>query len=877
MKLFILLKMRKAFIFILLSVYFLSWSNEVASQERINLNRDWRYQENDPSGTDSTLHYSRLKPYLLPCANDFIKSGQKHIRPAGNPGGEVAYVKPDFDDSSWRQLNLPHDWAIEGPFNIDYNGSTGKLPYWGIRWYRKTLELSQDDAGKQIYLDIDGAMSYASVWCNGQYVGGWPYGYASFRLDLTPYIKAGQKNVLAIRLDNPDDTSRWYPGSGIYRNVWLVKTSPVHVEQWGTFVRNQQVDSEIAVMEMGVNIENHAGKDVQVKLQTSVYLQGKDGRPVGEEVTQSMTKDIAIKKDSWSSARFQFKVDKPKLWDIDTPNCYVAVSRVFMDGKEMDSYETSFGIRTIEFNHDLGFMLNGQKVAIKGVCMHHDLGALGAAFNEVAAERQLRIMKEMGANAIRTSHNPPAPELVALCDRMGLMMQLELADTWQKGKRKNDYNLLFDDWSEADMRSLVRHYRNHPSVIMWSIGNEMPDQTTDQGVIIARNLTAYCHDEDPTRPTSLGCNKRDAVFRDIVNQVDIFGLNYFHKTYPVFKEQNPTRRYHASETSSATSSRGEYFFPVTTDVNDSRSGFQLSSYDMTTIGWGCAPEVQFKMNEEYPFMSGEFVWTGFDYLGEPTPYNKDLTNLLNFSDPNELEKARKELEELGKIKTPSRSSYFGIVDLCGFPKDRYYNYKSYWRPDVPTVHILPHWNWQERIGEITPVHIYTSGDAVELFLNGKSLGRREKVHSYDRLTWDDVRYEPGSLRAIAYKNGQKWAEELVETTGKPAALQVTAEKTELKNDGTDLSFIRVAVVDSQGRVVPRSKNHLKFSVTGPAEIIATDNGDATSLLPFQLSERDAYNGLALVILRSQYMKQGKVVLTVESKGLPKQKIALKVE
>ena len=543
----------------------------------------------------------------------------------------------------------------------------------------------------------------------------------------------------------------------------------------------------------------------------------------------------------------------------------------------MDSYETPFGIRTIEFTHDQGFMLNGQKVAIKGVCMHHDLGALGAAFNEVAAERQLRIMKEMGANAIRTSHNPPAPELVALCDRMGLMMQLELADTWQKGKRKNDYNLLFDDWSEADMRSLVRHYRNHPSVIMWSIGNEMPDQTTDQGVIIARNLTAYCHDEDPTRPTSLGCNKRDAVFRDIVNQVDIFGLNYFHKTYPVFKEQNPTRRYHASETSSATSSRGEYFFPVTTDVNDSRSGFQLSSYDMTTIGWGCAPEVQFKMNEEYSFMSGEFVWTGFDYLGEPTPYNKDLTNLLNFSDPNELEKARKELEELGKIKTPSRSSYFGIVDLCGFPKDRYYNYKSYWRPDVPTVHILPHWNWQERIGEITPVHIYTSGDAVELFLNGKSLGRREKVHSYDRLTWDDVRYEPGSLRAIAYKNGQKWAEELVETTGKPAALQVTAEKTELKNDGTDLSFIRVAVVDSQGRVVPRSKNHLKFSVTGPAEIIATDNGDATSLLPFQLSERDAYNGLALVILRSQYMKQGKVVLTVESKGLPKQKIALKVE
>ncbi len=864
-------------------IFVLIWGqNGVCSEtsvvrERININRDWRYQENDPVGVDSALHYFRLKPYLLPCANNFIIFGKKHRRPEGNPGGNIAYVSSDFDDSGWRQLNLPHDWAIEGPFNIDYMGSTGKLPYWGIRWYRKTFELTESDAGKQIYLDIDGAMSYASVWCNGQYVGGWPYGYASFRLDLTPYIKVGQKNVLAIRLDNPDDASRWYPGSGIYRNVWLLKTSPVHVEQWGTFVRNVQLNQEKAIMEMGVNVENHAGKDVQVEVQTGIYLQDENGHPMGDKVAQYITKSIAIKKDSWASARFQFEVDAPKLWSIDTPNCYVAVSRIFKDGQEVDCYETPFGIRTIEFTHDQGFMLNGRKVAIKGVCMHHDLGALGAAFNEVAAERQLRIMKEMGANAIRTSHNPPAPELVALCDRMGLMMQLELADTWQKGKRKNDYNLLFDDWSEADMRSLVRHYRNHPSVIMWSIGNEVPDQMTDQGIIIARNLTAYCHDEDPTRPTSLGCNKRDAIFRDIVNQVDIFGLNYFHKTYPLFKEYNPTRRYHASETSSATSSRGEYFFPVTTHVDDSRSGFQLSSYDMTTIGWGCAPEVQFKMNEEYPFMSGEFVWTGFDYLGEPTPYNKDLTNLLNFSDPAELEKARKELEELGKIKTPSRSSYFGIVDLCGFPKDRYYNYKSYWCPDVPTVHILPHWNWEERIGKITPVHIYTSGDAVELFLNGKPLGRREKIHSYDRLTWDDVHYEPGVLKAVAYKNGQKWAEEVVETTGKPAALQVTPEKTVLKNDGTDLSFIRVAIVDSKGRAVPRSKNHLKFSVSGPAEIVATDNGDATSLLPFQLSERDAYNGLALVILRGKYMEQGKVILTVESKGLPKQKVILKVK
>lgn len=855
----------------------ITYADERPSRERVNINRDWHYQENDPVGVDSTLHYSRLKPYLLPCANDFLIFGNRHKRPMGNPGADVPYVKTDFDDSRWRQLNLPHDWAIEGPFNIDYVGATGKLPYWGIRWYRKKIDLPKEDAGKQIYLDIDGAMSYASVWCNGQYVGGWPYGYASFRLNLTPYVKAGQQNVLAIRLENPNDASRWYPGGGIYRNVWLVKTSPVHISQWGTDIRGNSVNTDEAIMEMGVRIENHQESDVQATLQTAIYHQDEHGNPTGDEVARVADKVIDIKKGSWGTARFNFSVSKPMLWDIDSPHCYVAVNRVFVDGKEVETYQTSFGIRTAEFTHDKGFMLNGRKVAIKGVCLHHDLGALGAAFNEVAAERQLRIMKEMGANAVRTSHNPPAPELVTLCDRLGLMMQLELADTWHKGKRKNDYSRLFDDWNEADMRSVVRHYRNHPSVIMWSIGNEVMEQMTDLGVEIAHRLTAFCHDEDPTRPTSLGCNNPNALFRDIVNHVDILGQNYRHQAYAKFKKQNPTRRYHASETSSATSSRGEYFFPVTTDPNDSRVGFQLSSYDMTTIGWGCSPEAQFKMNEEFPFMSGEFVWTGFDYIGEPTPYNKDLTNLLNFSDSKELEKAKKELEELGKIKTPSRSSYFGIVDLCGFPKDRYYNYKSYWRPEVPTVHILPHWNWEERIGEITPVHIYTSGDAVELFLNNKSLGRKEKVHSYDRLIWEDVHYEPGTLKAVAYKNGEKWAEETVETTGKPAALQVMPEKQVLKADGVDLSFVRVLIVDSKGRMVPRAKNHLKFSVSGPADIVATDNGDATDLTSFQVPERDAYNGMALVILRSQYQKTGKVVLTVESKGLPKQKIVLNVE
>jgi beta-galactosidase len=865
------------FISLLLIEWQISYAGELPVRERININRDWRYQEHDPQEVDSALHYTRLKPYLLPCANDFILFGKKHIRPKGNPGNEIAYVKPDFDDSNWRQLNLPHDWAIEGPFNIDYDGATGKLPYWGIRWYRKTIDLPQEDKGKQIYLDIDGAMSYASVWCNGNYVGGWPYGYTSFRLDLTPYLKPGQRNVLAIRLDNPNDASRWYPGGGIYRNVWLVKTSPVHVSQWGTFVRNVNVTKEKATMEMSVRMENHTNKDVRVTVQTSVYLQDKDGIPVGKEVADFRNEEIIVRKKSKITTAARFCVKNPQLWDIDAPDCYVAVSRIMVGGKEIDRYETSFGIRNAEFTLENGFMLNGRKVPIKGVCMHHDLGALGAAFNIVAAERQLRIMKEMGANAIRTSHNPPAPELVALCDRMGFLMQLELADAWRKGKRKNDYSVLFDDWSEADMRSLVRHYRNHPSVIMWSLGNEVPDQSTDTGVEIAHKLTTYSHDEDPTRPTSYGCNRGDIAYREIVNHVDVFGQNYHQKVYGDFLKQNPTRRYHASETSSATSSRGEYFFPVNTRASDNRANFQLSSYDMKTVGWGCMPEDEFAMLEKYPSMSGEFVWTGFDYLGEPTPYNKDLTNLLNFSDPKDREKAKKELEALGKIKSPSRSSYFGIVDLCGFPKDRYYCYKSYWRPDVPTVHILPHWNWENRIGEITPVYVYTSGDTVELFLNGKSLGRKEKSHTYDRLRWMDVRYEPGVLKAVAYKNGKRWAEETVETTGKPARIQVTPEKNALKADGSDLSFIRVTIVDAKGRMVPRANNHLKFSVSGPAEIVATDNGDATDLTSFQSLERKAYNGMALVVLRGAYQHTGKVVLTVESKGLPKQKVVLNVE
>ena len=815
-----------------------------SQRERICLNTGWRFQKNDPEGVTERLDYARLKPYLLPWANDFIKTGKKYDRPAGNPGSTHPYAKTDFDDSSWRKLNLPHDWAIEGPFNIDYEGSTGKLPYWGIAWYRRSFDLEADDAEKRIYLDIDGAMSYSSVWCNGNYVGGWPYGYASYRLDLTPYVKAGKKNVLAIRLDNPDKSSRWYPGAGIYRNVWLVKTSSVHVAQWGTFVKNNKVSDKEAVMDMSVSLINHSTDKIKAVVVNDIYEADELGYPKGKVVASVRKNEVELFGETPVDLAFRFTVNTPKLWDIETPCRYVAVTRVNVSGKEMDSYHTVFGIRTAEFVHGKGFVLNGRVVPLRGVCMHHDLGALGTAFNESAAERQLRILKGIGVNAIRTSHNSPAPELVSLCDRMGLLMQIESFDTWHRAKLKNDYSRLFDDWHEADMRSIVRHFRNHPSVIMWSIGNEMPDQMTTEVVKIAADLTSFCHDEDPTRPTTFGSNRPKAFMKEIVNNVDIWGFNYQIGQYAKFKELHPDKMFHGSETSSATSSRGEYFFPVTRRREDCNRNFQVSSYDMITVKWGCSPEAQFGTNEKNPESFGEFVWTGFDYLGEPTPYNADITNVLNFSDPKEQEKARQELEKLGKIKTPSRSSYFGIVDLCGFPKDRYYCYKSYWRPDVPTLHILPHWNWPERVGEITPVHIYTSGDEVELFLNGKSQGKRQKKNRYDRLVWDNVLYSPGELKAVAYKNGKKWAERVVKTTGEAARVKISPEKSVLKNDGYDLVFVRVDIQDKEGRTVPRNKNLLKFSISGPAEIVATDNGDATDHTSFQSHERKQWVGFS---------------------------------
>jgi beta-galactosidase len=847
-------------------------------RERLSLNADWRFTKGDPAGTEGELAYEKIKEWVKATGNEYVltSGAGRAARPAGNLGEAISYTRPAFDDRGWRHLSLPHDWGIEGPFNQDYPGETGKLPWWGIGWYRKHFTVTAADKDRRLHLEVDGAMAYATVWLNGHFVGGWPYGYASFELDLTPYVQFGADNTLVIRLDNPPDSSRWYPGGGIYRNVWLVKTEQVHVAHWGTYVTTPEVGPSSATVQLKTTIDNESQRAANVTLKTELYELGAKGRKTGAgPVATVPPSSLRVAAGASETGKLELRVNRPKLWTIEQPRLYVAVTTVTKEGRDVDSYETTFGIRTVRFDADRGFFLNGEPVEIKGVCNHHDLGSLGAALNVRALERQLQIMKEMGVNAIRTSHNPPAPELLELCDRMGFLVMDEAFDCWRRGKKKNDYHLLFDDWHEKDWRSQLRRDRNHPSVILWSTGNEIGEQRTPDGWKVSEELRRIAHEEDPTRPAGAGCNQTEAGYNGFQKTLDVFGYNYKPTEYGKFHQANPTIPLMGSETASTVSSRGEYFFPVVEDKSQGRSDFQVSSYDLYAPRWAMPPDAEFQGQDEFPFVAGEFVWTGFDYLGEPTPYNADVTNLLNFTDPAEQARLAKELQELGKIKVPSRSSYFGIVDLAGFKKDRFYLYQSRWRPELPMAHILPHWNWPERRGQTVPVHVYTSGDEAELFLNGRSLGRKRKEKRQYRLRWDDVAYEPGELRVIAYRTGKRWAEDAVKTTGAASRLTLAADRAMLGADGSDLSFVTVTVADKQGLLVPRSKNRLRFQVSGPGEIVAVDNGDATSLESFQSKERAAYNGLCLVVLRTLAGQPGAIRLTASADGLAGAKVLIR--
>lgn len=883
-------------------------SDSSVHRGRISINEDWRFYKYDSMEEVDDLVYdvrpevkdtnkvvvadempteavgieskqTVLKPWVLPSGNSFVKDSAKHhIRPEGSPGKDFPFVQNGFDDSSWEKVNLPHDWAIKGPFlkgwDAEVGGGMGRLPSPGVAWYRKKLDIPALDKGKSIFLDVDGAMSYALVWLNGKLVGGWPYGYASWRVNLTPYVSPGGENQLAIRLDNPPKSSRWYPGGGIYRNVWLTKTNPVHIGQWGTFVTTRDVSEDSATANMEVTIDNDSKNDATVKAVTQIFALNKDGNKTGRAVATFKSLKVLIKAGESTGVKGSVTIKKPRLWGpppTQVPNCYVAVTTLWQNDKSVDKYETHFGIRSMRFDPDTGIYINDEHIKIKGVNQHHDLGALGATFNTRAAERQLEILREMGCNAIRTAHNPPAPELLELTDRMGFLVMDEIFDVWERKKTPLDFHLIFPDWYEQDIRAFVRRDRNHPSIIMWSFGNEVGEQyTSEEGAAVAKRLHNIVKEEDPTRPTTTAMNwsKPDMPLPEVP---DIVSLNYqgegirqlpeFEETdrirtapmYPSFHKKFPDKVILSSETASSFSSRGIYLFPVVQKVSDivrdGRGGdskiCHVSAYELYAVDFGSSADKVFRSVEQHPFVAGEFVWTGWDYIGEPTPYYS------------------------------SRSSYCGIIDLAGFKKDRFYLYQSHWRPELPMVHILPHWNWPERVGEITPVHVFTSGDEAELFLNSKSLGRKKKEQYEYRLRWDDVKYEPGELKVVAYKNGKKWAEDIVKTTDKPARLNASADRNMICSDGEDLAFITVRVTDKNGLTVPRANNTIKFEIEGSGEIVATDNGDPTNMVSFSSHDREAFNGLALVIIRSKPGVSGPIKVIAKSPGLKDSQVVVK--
>ena len=812
-----------------------------------------------------------LKPWILPSANAFIKNpASRHNRPEGSPGKDFPFVQADFNDQEWEPVEIPHDWGIIGPFlegpDAEVGGGMGRLPSHGVAWYRRKLDIPVSDKGKSIFLDVEGAMSYAMVWLNGQLVGGWPYGYNSWRLDLSPYLKPGGINQLSIRIDNPPHSARWYPGGGLYRNVWLVKTNPVHIAYRGTVVTAGSITKELATVNLEVNIDNDSDKEVTVEVGSRIYQLGYDGHATGSAVSEFNPVKVRIGGGRQEKVKLSAGIKNPGLWGpppAQKPNMYVVVTTIESGGRQIDRYETPFGIRTVEFHPEKGLMVNGEKVQIRGVNQHHDLGALGAAFNRRAAERQLEILQEMGCNAIRMAHNPPAPELLELTDKMGFLVVNEIFDVWERKKTPLDFHLIFPDWHEADIRSFIRRDRNHPSVVAWSFGNEVGEQYTgDEGAALAKRLYDIVKEEDPTRAVTLSINFAKPG-SPIAAVGDIINLNYqgegirnapayahlqgirTEPLYPAFHEAYPDRTIISSETASALSSRGTYLFPVfegtSAPVADGSGGDpvkqHVNAYELYTAQFGSSADKVFASQDRHPFVAGEFVWTGWDYLGEPTPYYG------------------------------ARSSYSGIIDLAGFKKDRYYLYQSRWRPEFPLVHILPHWNWQGREGEVTPVHLFTSGDEAELFLNGKSQGRKQKNDFEYRIRWNDVIYEPGELRAVAYKMGKKWAEAIIKTTGKPAMLKASVDRGIINSDGKDLVFITVEIADESGLTVPDADNPVWFKIEGPGKIVATDNGDPSCMVPFHITGRNAFSGKILAIVKAEKGNHGLIMLTAESPGL----------
>lgn len=891
---------------------------------------------------------------------------------------------PAFDDSAWDSVRLPHDWAIAGPFNPDENGYAGKLPWRGEGWYRKTFSLDGADAGKQVYIDFDGVMAFPKVYINGALAGEWDYGYTAFRVDATPHVRFGASNTVAVHVDTRKQGTRWYPGAGIYRKVTLAVRHPVHLAHWGTFVTTPEIGVDQASVQVETTVENHDPTEADVTVE--IDLLGPDGKVVASKTTSATVAPEGAQRTVSS-----FQVPDPKRWDIDTPRLYMARALVRTTGREVDRQETPFGIRTFRFTADDGFYLNDRRVQLFGVNLHHDHGPLGAAFYPRAMERQLEIMRDMGVNAIRTSHNPPAAELLDLCDRMGLLVWDEVFDKWDDKAGRVDGKPPLKDYGKRHVRSVVLRDRNHPSVVVWSIGNEIGNQPYDRegkSPARVRFMSDFVRLFDPTRPVGIGCHIPGTADEPILNALDFTGWNYARR-YARYRENYPDRPIIYSESASTLSTRGFYEPTLPNEKTEYSDALQVCSYDLNAAAWSDIPDAEFALMEQDRFVAGEFVWTGFDYLGEPTPFTQE-----------------------------ARSSYFGIVDLCGIPKDRFYLYRSHWRPDTTTVHILPHWNWPEQVGQTVPVFVYTNGDSAELFLNGTSLGRRTKgppparpenyalgrpVHTsssetardhladhavdgdrttrwtaaagatgewwqvdlgrvtpvrylflefekeaklygyridsstdgdtwsrladkptsrtprwggpkqayhhvdtetrflrvtftdlrdrtwaglhefgaypepaespyYDvtyryRLRWNDVVYQPGELKAVAYKNGRRIGDATVRTTGAPAALRLTPDRTRLTATGNDLCYILVEALDADGLACPLADDLVQFAIEGPAEIAGVGNGNPLSIEPFQADSRQLFHGKAMLILRTDEGPGGPIRVRATSEGL----------
>ena len=774
-------------------------------------------------------------------------------------------IQNNFNDKSWQSVTVPHDWAIYGPFDRKHDlqevavtqngetkatiktGRTGGLPYVGIGWYRNTFNVDHFKKGeKRVSLLFDGAMSEARVYVNGKEACFWPLGYNSFHCDVTDLLNAdGKDNILAVRLENKPQSSRWYPGAGLYRNVHVVVTDEVHVPIWGTYITTPFVSEEYASVKLKTEIENSDNNEVRILTE----ILDADNKVVA-------TKDNTLKINHGKPFEQNFIVNNPNLWSPETPYLYKAVSTVYVKDKKVDQYTTRFGIRDIKLIADKGFFLNGKKRKFQGVCNHHDLGPLGAAINVAALRRQLTMLKDMGCDAIRTAHNMPAPELVELCDEMGFMMMIEPFDEWDIAKCANGYHRFFDEWAENDMVNMIRNYRNNASVIMWSIGNEVPTQCSPEGYKVASFLQDICHREDPTRPVTCGMDQVTCVLNNgFAAMLDVPGFNYRVHRYEEAYNKLPQNLVLGTETSSTVSSRGVYKFPVEKKANAVYDDHQSSSYDFEYCDWSNLPDDDLALADDHDWTMGQFVWTGFDYLGEPSPYDTDAW--------------------------PNHSSLFGIIDLASIPKDRYYLYRSIWNKNDNTLHILPHWNWEGREGQKTPVFVYTNYPSAELFINGKSYGKQTKndssVQSRYRLMWMDAIYEPGEVKVVAYDAlGKAVEEKTIRTAGKPHHIELIPDRTQLSADGKDLAYINVRVVDKDGNLCPNDQRLIKFSVTGDGKYRASANGDPTSLDLFHLPQMPLFNGQLTSIVQAGE-EAGELVFEAQAKGLTSAKITIKVD